>query len=68
MLARRVGSVHTYTVHTYTSGWLRLSEKQHSKEGLTGLFQPREIGQVCLKLGQPVSLVERDHSFKTPPC
>jgi hypothetical protein len=63
MLARRVGSV-----HTYTSGWLRLSEKQHSKEGLTGLFQPREIGQVCLKLGQPVSLVERDHSFKTPPC
>ena len=63
MLARRVGSV-----HTYTSGWLRLSEKQHSKEGLTGLFQLREIGQVCLKFKQPVSLVERDHSFKTPPC
>jgi hypothetical protein len=35
---------------------------------LSGLFQLCEMGRVGLKLRQRVSLVERDHSFKTSSC
>jgi hypothetical protein len=38
-----------------------------SNETLTGLFQRSERGRVGMKFRQPISLIERDHAFKTSP-
>lgn len=40
------------------------SDRQMKKELLAGLPKRRKMGRIGVKLGQAVSLVEGDHSFK----